>query len=58
MRPDVKDYRQGITSREAATRLLAYGPNELPERKPPGLLRIFFQFKRAMQGNKGNGIQR
>ena len=40
MRPDVKDYRQGMTSREAAARLLAYGPNELPERKPPGLLGI------------------
>ncbi|MDH3830107.1 MAG: HAD-IC family P-type ATPase [Gammaproteobacteria bacterium] len=37
---------QGITSSEAAVRLLESGPNELPERKPPGLPRIFLsQFK-------------
>ena len=35
-----------MTSSQAATRLLEAGPNELPERKPPGLLRIFIsQFK-------------
>jgi len=46
MKPDEKDNRQGISSSQAAARLLEYGPNELPERKPPGLLRIFFcQFK-------------
>ena len=33
-------------SSEAAARLLESGPNELPERKPPGLPRIFLsQFK-------------
>jgi calcium-translocating P-type ATPase len=38
--------RQGISSSQAATRLLEVGPNELPERRPPGLLRIFLsQFK-------------
>jgi magnesium-transporting ATPase (P-type) len=38
--------QQGISSRQAAERLLEYGPNALPERKPPGLLRIFAcQFK-------------
>ena len=38
--------RQGISSSQAATRLLEVGPNELPERRPPGLLRIFIsQFK-------------
>jgi Ca2+-transporting ATPase len=34
-------HQQGITSGDAAARLLESGPNELPERKPPGLLRIF-----------------
>jgi Ca2+-transporting ATPase len=43
---DDRDSRQGITSGEAAARLLEYGPNELPERKPPGLLLIFLtQFR-------------
>ena len=37
---------QGITSSGAAARLLESGPNELAERKPPGLPRIFLsQFK-------------
>ena len=46
MKPDKKGHRQGITSSQAAERLLEVGPNELPERKPPGLLRIFVcQFK-------------
>ena len=35
-----------MTSSQVATRLLEVGPNELPERKPPGLRRIFIsQFK-------------
>jgi len=43
---DDRDSRQGITSGEAAARLLEYGPNELPERKHPGLLLIFLtQFR-------------
>jgi len=38
--------QQGITSGQAVERLLEYGSNTLPERQPPGLLRIFFcQFK-------------
>ena len=38
--------QQGITSAQAAERLLQYGPNVLPERQPPGLLHIFIgQFK-------------
>ena len=38
--------RPGTTSSEAAARLLEHGPNALPERTPPGLLRIFLsQFK-------------
>ncbi|MDX2457362.1 MAG: cation-transporting P-type ATPase [Gammaproteobacteria bacterium] len=38
--------QQGITSSQAAARLLEYGPNAMPEHKPPGLLRIFScQFK-------------
>ena len=46
MKPAEQDNKPGITSSQAATRLLEYGPNELPERKPPGLLRIFVcQFK-------------
>jgi magnesium-transporting ATPase (P-type) len=46
MKSDKKGHGQGITSSQAATRLLEVGPNELPERKPPGLLRIFIsQFK-------------
>ncbi|RLA04429.1 MAG: haloacid dehalogenase [Gammaproteobacteria bacterium] len=46
MKSDKKGHRQGMTSGQAATRLLETGPNELPERKPPGLLRIFIsQFK-------------
>ena len=35
--------QQGITSSLAADRLEQFGPNELPERKPPGLLRIFLE---------------
>jgi magnesium-transporting ATPase (P-type) len=39
--------RPGITSSEAAARLLEHGPNTLRDRKPPGLLRIFLsQFKK------------
>ena len=46
MTEDEQGNQQGITSGEAAVRLLESGPNELPERKPPGLLRIFLsQFK-------------
>ena len=46
MTEDEQDNQQGITFGEAAVRLLESGPNELPERKPPGLLRIFLsQFK-------------
>ena len=46
MKPAEQDNKPGITSSQAVTRLLEYGPNELPERKPPGLLRIFVcQFK-------------
>jgi Ca2+-transporting ATPase len=38
--------RQGLSSSQAAARLLEYGPNELPEHEPPGLLGIFVcQFK-------------
>jgi magnesium-transporting ATPase (P-type) len=38
--------RPGITCSEAAARLFEHGPNALPERTPPGLLRIFLsQFK-------------
>jgi len=33
--------QQGISASQAAERLLEYGLNALPERKPPGLLRIF-----------------
>lgn len=33
--------QQGISASQAAERLLEYGLNVLPERKPPGLLRIF-----------------
>jgi magnesium-transporting ATPase (P-type) len=32
---------QGITSKEAQTRLLQYGPNSLPRSEPPSLLKIF-----------------
>ena len=41
MTEDEQGHQQGITSGDAAARLLESGPNELPERKPPGLLRIF-----------------
>jgi magnesium-transporting ATPase (P-type) len=38
--------RPGITSALATDRLKQFGPNELPEREPPGLLLIFLnQFK-------------
>jgi len=38
--------RPGITSALAADRLQQFGPNELPEHKPPGLLLIFLtQFR-------------
>jgi magnesium-transporting ATPase (P-type) len=38
--------QQGITTSQAAERLLEYGLNALPEHKPPGLPGIFFcQFK-------------
>ncbi|MEN8206661.1 MAG: cation-transporting P-type ATPase, partial [Pseudomonadota bacterium] len=44
--PAEQGHKQGITHGQAAVRLHEYGPNELPERKPPGLLRIFTcQFK-------------
>lgn len=33
--------QQGLSASQAAERLLEYGLNVLPERKPPGLLRIF-----------------
>ena len=41
MKPAEQDNKPGITFSQTAARLLQYGPNELPERKPPGLLRIF-----------------
>lgn len=37
MKPAEQDNKPGITFSQAAARRLEYGPNELPERKPPGL---------------------
>jgi Ca2+-transporting ATPase len=34
---------RGLTTAEAAVRLVRYGPNALPEQKPPSLLALFFR---------------
>jgi len=47
MKPAEQDNKPGIIFSQAAGRLLEYGPNELPERKPPGLLRIFSASSKA-----------
>ena len=40
MKPAEQGNKPGITFSQAAARRLEYGPNERPERKPPGLSAI------------------
>ena len=46
---EVKGRPEGLTAREAARRLEQYGPNQLAQPKPPGLLlRVLGQLKDPM----------
>lgn len=35
--------RYGLTGQEASARLIQFGPNAMPQAKPPGLLAVFFR---------------